>query len=88
MSSALSYKIYKELRYLVLKNIRIISTPIYIKYFGNNYSMSMQDFFNLRKDIIKQLELYSKFGIQFHPNLYDKYNNSSLQTLKYILNIT
>jgi len=56
MSAALSYKIYKELRYLVLKNIRIISTPIYIKYFGNNYSMSMQDFFNLRKDIINQLE--------------------------------
>ena len=55
MTSDISFEIYKQLRTLVLKNINIVSIPVYIKYFGTNFSMSAKDFFNLRKDIIQQL---------------------------------
>ena len=57
MASHISFEIYKQLRTLVLKNINIISIPVYIKYFGTKFSMSAKDFFNLRKDIIQQLQL-------------------------------
>ena len=87
MSTNISLKIYKQLRTLVLKNINIISVPVYIKYFGTKFTMSAQDFFNLRKDIIQQLQLREKYGITFLPNLYDKYRQPSLITLKHILNI-
>jgi len=87
MSSHISFEIYKQLRTLVLKNINIISIPVYIKYFGTKFSMSAKDFFNLRKDIIQQLQLREKYGYTFYPNLHDKYYHSSLDTLKHILNI-
>lgn len=87
MTSDISFEIYKQLRTLVLKNINIVSIPVYIKYFGTNFSMSAKDFFNLRKDIIQQLQLREKYGYAFCQNLHDKYYHSSLNTLKHILNI-
>ena len=87
MASSISFEIYKQLRTLVLKNINIISIPVYIKYFGTKFSMSAKDFFNLRKDIIQQLQLREKYGYTFCQNLHDKYYHSSLNTLKHILNI-
>lgn len=87
MSTVISKEIYKELRYLILKNINIITVPVYYKYFGKNEELHVKDFFNLRKDIVHQLKLNEKYGVKFEPNLHDKYNNSSFISLKTMLNI-
>jgi len=87
MSTLINKEIYNELRYLVLKNINIITVPVYYKYFGKNEELHVKDFFNLRKDIVHQLRLNEKYGIKFTTNLYDKYNNSSFMSLKKMLNI-
>lgn len=82
--SYIDKNLFRNLKQTTLKCGRNISGYIYMNYFDNKEKMTNAEFLNLRRDFTQELQINRTVRCE---NLYDKYNKSSIDVLKRLLNL-